>query len=148
MKKFLLALAFSLVSVLGFAQSISPQLTVIPSTTQTTTVTSADIANPKTYQQAQWNGAHVIVNVSSYVTGTFTVTIQGKDPVSGAYYNLLTSAGIAAAGTTVLKIYPGIAVASNVSASDLLPAIWRVNLVGSASPAPKMKLSVGAFLFP
>lgn len=57
---------------------------------------------------------------------TMTVIIQGRDTVSGTYYNILTSASLSASGFTVLSVYPGLAVSANVSANDVLPKTWRV----------------------
>lgn len=56
---------------------------------------------------------------------TMTVIVQGRDPVSGTYYNILTSASLTASTFTVLSVYPGLAVTANVSANDVLPKTWR-----------------------
>ncbi len=62
-----------------------------------------------------------------------TPTIQGQDPVSGIWYDILVGAAKTAIGLTVLKVYPGITPSANVAVSDLLPPIWRVNMaVGNA----------------
>lgn len=60
------------------------------------------------------------------LTPSVVFKVQGKDPATGTYYDILTSAAVVAIGTTVLKIYPGITVAANVSVSDVLPQVWRV----------------------
>ena len=61
-------------------------------------------------------------------TATIDVTpeIQGKDEVNSVYYVILTGAAITAAGTTVLKVYPGITASANVAVSDLLPRYMRL----------------------
>ena len=56
-------------------------------------------------------------------------TIQGKDPLSGKYYDLLVGVAIIATGMTILKVHPGITASANISASDMLPLIWRVQFV-------------------
>jgi hypothetical protein len=66
---------------------------------------------------------------------TFTVTIQGKDPLSGKYYTLLQSAALAANGTTILTVYPGVTPAANVAVSDVLPSTWRVSVTLATSNA-------------
>jgi hypothetical protein len=78
-------------------------------------------------------GVHVIVDVTA-APGVDTVTpkIQGYDPVSGTYYDLVVGAAIVAASTVVLKVYPGITVAANLSVSDFLPLTWRVVMTHSA----------------
>ena len=73
--------------------------------------------------------ATVAVSVDN-TGGTLTVTIQGKDPASGTYYDILTSAGLnVAAGLISLRVYPGIAAVTNRSVSDILPATWRLKFV-------------------
>lgn len=73
-------------------------------------------------------GLHLTIDITAITgtTPTLTVTIQGKDSASGKYYTLLASAALNATGTTVLKVYPGITAAANVSVSDILPRNWRV----------------------
>jgi len=75
-------------------------------------------------------------------TPSVTFSIQGKDPLSGKYYTLLTSAAITDTGTTTLTVYPGIAATSNVSASAVLPAEWRV--ISTASDGDALTYSIGA----
>lgn len=92
---------------------------------------SSQAANGNSTDQTNFNGRGLklvtnITGITGSGTPTLTVTIQGKDPVSGQYYTILTGAGITATGTQVLTVYPGIAVAANVSASDILPRTWRV----------------------
>lgn len=102
---------------------------------------SADLTNVNN------RGLKVVVNVTS-ITGTtpsLTVTIQGKDAASGAYYTLLASAAITAAGTTVLTVYPGQTASANVSANDVLPRTWRV-LYAIAGTTPAVSATVGASL--
>lgn len=80
--------------------------------------------------QVNYNGRGLkcTVNVSA-VGGTpsLVVTIQGKDPVSGAVKAILASPSITTTGVTTLTIYPGIAVTANVSASDVLPRTWNIS---------------------
>lgn len=112
---------------------------VLPSAARTTAqVNSSDISN------LTWSGVHVIVNVTAFVSGTYTPKIQGKDPVSGTYYDILVGPAIGATGATVLKVYPGITTVANGAASDVLPRVWRVQLNGAASQS--MTFSVGANL--
>lgn len=83
-------------------------------------------------------GAKVVIDVTA-ITGTsptLTVTVQGKDEVSGKYYTLLASASLTSTGTTVLEIYPGIANAANSTQGVTLPKVWRVNtVIGGTTPA-------------
>jgi hypothetical protein len=78
-------------------------------------------------------GLKMIVDATAG-TGTITVTIQGKDPLSGKYYTILASTALAVTSTTPLTIYPGAPVTANVSVNDLLPATWRVSAVIATNP--------------
>lgn len=79
------------------------------------------------------------------ITGTsptLTVTIQGKDPVSGKYYTILASAALAAVATTVLKVYPGLTAAANSVANDVLPPDFRIiTSIGGTTPAVTATIS-------
>lgn len=131
------ALVIACAPLTSHGQNLNAQ--ILASTAQTAaSVNSADQTN------SSWKGAVIIVRVSAFTSGTYTVTIQGKDPVSGQYYNILTGTAIGSVSTNTLTVYPGIAVTANVSASAVLPRTWRVSLAGAASQ--NMTLSVGASL--
>ena len=72
-------------------------------------------------------GIQLIIDVTA-VTATPSVvpTIDGKDPLSGKFYNILTGAAITATGTTVLRIHPQIPASANLIAQDFLPETYRV----------------------
>jgi hypothetical protein len=132
--RLILALALA-VALPAAAQQRQTQGTLIPSAAYTATVTSNDM------DAANYVGVHVIINISSYTSGTFTCTIQGKDPVSGNYYTILASSALNSAATTVLRVYPGIAASANAAASDFIPKTWRITCVGATTPIAT--LSVG-----
>ena len=75
---------------------------------------------------------------------TVTFTIQGKDPASAKYFNLLVSAAIVAVSTVVLRVYPGLTAAANLVASDVIPRTWRV--ITTHSAATNFTYSVSAAL--
>lgn len=83
-------------------------------------------------------GLQLVIDITA-ITGTsptLTVTIEGKDAVSGKYYTLLASAALSAAGTNVLRVYPGLTAAANTVANDVLPLTWRVkSVIGGTTPA-------------
>lgn len=83
-------------------------------------------------------GLKLVIDITA-ITGTgpsLTVTVEGKDPVSGKYYPLLVSAALTAVGTTVLTIYPGVVAAANLAANDVLPKTWRVkSAIAGTTPA-------------
>jgi hypothetical protein len=88
----------------------------------------------QTFNNYEHRGAHVLIDVT-VAPGTDTVTpkIQGYDPTTDTYYDILVGSAIDATGTTVLKVYPGIAAVANGSASDFLPTAWRVVMTHSAA---------------
>lgn len=110
---------------------------ILPSAARTTTVNSAILKN------SEFRGAHFIIDVTA-ITDTPSVvpTIQGYDAVSGKYYTILTGAAIVATGTTVLKVYPGITAAANLSVSDVLPSDFRV--IMTAADTDSMTYSISA----
>lgn len=97
----------------------------------TTTQTGPDIVAD---QGAR--GVTVYAKTTVIGTGSITVTIQGKDVISGDYYTLL--AGIAITTNTVNRytVFPGATIAANVSANDCLPSVWRILVTANnANPA-------------
>lgn len=93
---------------------------------------------------ADARGVKVFVNTTAIGTGSITVSIQAKDPASGAYVTLLASAAIVTNVMTVMTVYPGGPVTTNISANDVLPRQWRVSVTANnANPA---NYSVGACL--
>lgn len=77
-------------------------------------------------------------------TGSVTLTIQGKDQVSGEYYTLLAGAAVTTDSTNVYKVYPGLVVAANAAANDILTATFRILVTHNNANA--MTYSVGASL--
>ena len=112
-------------------------ITLLISAARTATLDTAEQTN------THGRGCHVIINVTS-ITDTPSVVpkIQGRDPASGEWYDLLPGVAIIATGMTVLKVYPGIATIVNAAASDILPAHWRVRL--EHADVDSITYSVGA----
>jgi hypothetical protein len=96
-------------------------LTVYASAARTATPTANELAAGLAH------GLHLVIDVTA-VTSTPSVvpTIDGYDALSDKWYNLLTGVAITATGTTRLTLYPGVATIANASASDVLPARFRV----------------------
>lgn len=113
--------------------------TILASAARTASVNSADFVNYNA------RGLHLILNVSALAaTPSITVSIQGKDAISGTYYNILTSAAITTTGINILKLYPGISAIPSQSASDILPRTWRVAVTNA--DADSITYSVSAAL--
>lgn len=103
--------------------TLKPYRTVYESAARTATPTAVTLA------MGGCRGLHLIIDVTA-VTATPSVvpTIDGYDTLSTKYYNLLTGLAITATGTTVLKIYPGIATIVNAAASDVTPNTIRITM--------------------
>lgn len=92
-------------------------------------------------------GVDVIIDITvAPGVDTVTFTIQGLDPVSGKWYDILASAALAAVATTVLRVFPGSTVTANLKENAALPRTWRVKTTHSA--ATNFTYSVGANLIP
>ena len=79
-------------------------------------------------------GMHLVIDMT-VVPGVDTVTpkIEGYDPTSGKYYDILVGAAIVATGTVVMRVYPSQVAAANVAVSDCLPSAWRITMTHSAA---------------
>lgn len=102
--------------------------TLLASAARTATTSSAD--------QTNYNGQAVAVTVNvTVVPGveTLTVTIEAKDPVSGAYTTILSSDALVATGTVRMRVGTNITAVSNLAAADVLGRTWRVTVTPSAS---------------
>lgn len=89
-----------------------------------------------------WRGIMVITEVFSLAGGaTLTPVIGTFNPVSGDLVTLAQGAAIAAAGTSILTLYPGIAEVANEKVSQVLP---RLVVVAWAHSAPGNIINFGA----
>lgn len=96
----------------------------------TANVASQDMVNRNS------RGVTVYVKTTAIGTGSITVTIQGKDSASGDYYTLLAGVAITTNTTNRYTVYPGLTAAANVTASDVLPFMWRILVTANnANPA-------------
>lgn len=131
-------IAAVLLSVLGnFAYALNSPYegvyTWLPSAARTTAQQSADIVGK------YGTGVEVVCNVSAASgTGGLVVKIQGKDPISSAYYDI--SATTANTGVSVIRnliganVFNVAATTTSVNANTYVPYTWRiVTTVGDAS---------------
>lgn len=95
------------------------------------TLTAAAAGTTNSADQTNYNGRglQLVIDITAATAMTLTINIQGKDAASGKYYTILSSAALAAIGTTNLTVYPGATVAANVSNGQPLPRTWRVQTV-------------------
>lgn len=111
-----------------------------------TTLTAAGLGTTNSSDLDGSRGKGVIVTIDiTVITGTgpsLTVTIQGKDQVSGKYYTILASAALAAVATTILKVYPGLTAAANLVVNDIMPPDFRISsVVAGTGPAVTATIS-------
>lgn len=113
-------------------------IVVLSSGARTTTQTQADQTN---YNH---RGIIAVLDMTVVGTGSVTLEIDGKDPVSGKYYTLLTGAAVTTNSTNIYRVYPGLTAAANATANDVLPRTWRLKL--TANNSNSATYSVGAML--
>lgn len=115
---------------------------VLASAARTATENSEDIVSPGGIR-----GVRVVVDATaSAATPSVVAKIQGKDPVSGKYFDLLASAAITGTGTTVLVVYPGCIAVANEVANLPIGSIFRVRL--EHADVDSLTYSVGIDLLP
>lgn len=120
------------------ARGNQDNISAVASAAYTTTQTQADQTNYSA------RGLVVVLDMTVVGTGSVTLEIDGKDPVSGKYYAILTGAAVVTNVTNVYRVYPGLVAAANVTANDILPRTWRVKV--TANNANSATYSVGAML--
>ena len=142
MKGFKKFLVLALASVLALACTVdayalnSPYYGVynfLTSGARTTAQTSADQTGLYT------TGINLVCNITAASgTGGLTFKLQGKDPLSGAYYDVGANLAIVTAGTVVVNVGEGIwnttATTTSANVNQYMPYIWRIAVaVGDAS---------------
>jgi hypothetical protein len=126
--------------------------TALPSAARTVTqnILGSALLDPAGIGNAN-DGAGLIayLNVTAVPTvETLILKVQEQNPISGAWSDVagLATSAQAASGQIKLKVFPGIvAVAPSVTAvqvSDLLPPLWRLVVVHSASGSFTYSLAV------
>lgn len=95
----------------------------------TSTQTSPDQTNHN------GKGVVVVLDMTTVGTGNVTLTIQGKDTASGKYYTLLAGAAVTTNVTNTYTVYPGITATANVSASNIVPRVWRIQVTANNANA-------------
>lgn len=97
---------------------------------------AAITANGNTDIQANsfYRGIKVYIAPGTFGSGAsaITVKVQGFDPISLSYFDVLTSASLTASTFALLTVAPGVTASANVAISDVLPRSWRVTWQASA----------------
>lgn len=124
------------------ARAVPTQQIIHASAARTATPTATTYANGDGHR-----GVVVVIDVTAIAASPgITVTIQGYSPVGDDYYTILAGLEITGTGTTVMRVYPGLTASNNVTANDVLPPQWRVNVVHTDSDS--ITYSVNAMLIP
>lgn len=125
--------------------------TLFASAARTATHSSADQTN------LGYRGIVITANATAETdTASVTFSLQRKDPASGTYTTILTSAALESVTSLVMRVYPGLndlidadamgQVAIANVANDVLPAVWR--LTCTHADADSITYSVGIDLIP
>lgn len=137
-----IALAFFLVASGARAQSNTNVCFTLLSATPTTAAT----INTPLQNNFSWRGIAITPFVSKWTSGVYTLHVQGAlaaTPVN--FYDIIIGTALTAtstvATTTPIVVYPGVAVTSGFSASTVLPAQWRMQLIGTATPSMTISVS-------
>jgi len=82
------------------------------------------------FHNANWRGVRLYIN-RTVATGTVTVSVQGRDPVTDTWFPIGTTVALTSAIATFLTIYPGVAAVvgdgiTSTSVDTPLPVSWRV----------------------
>lgn len=115
-------------------------ITVLASAARTALYAGADIPTGGA------RAVEVVVDVSVIPSSNITITIKGKDPVSGNYYTLLAGAAISTVSTNVYRVGPGLPATANVSANANLPENILVSV--AVGDTTSITYSIGATLVP
>lgn len=119
-----------------------PQGAELLASTARTADTTSDEFHPLGAQ-----GLIVVIDMSvDPGVDTVAFSVQGKDPVSGQWYTILTSAALTAVAVTVLQIHPALTVVANLAASALVPE--KVRVFADHSAATTTTYSVGVIATP
>lgn len=112
--------------------------TALASASRTVSTNSSDFMN------AGGVSLTVYVDMTVVGTGSITVSIQEKDPVSGVYTAMLTGAAITTNSHTIYRVGPGLTAAANAVANAFLPRTFRIAVV--ANNANAATFSIGCHI--
>lgn len=110
---------------------------------------AARTATPATVDQRNYGHRGIVVTLDiTAVTSdpSLTLTIEGKDRLSGKYYTILSGSAETGTTTKTYTVYPGVTASANVAVSNVLPETWRVKVTHGDTDSATY--SVGASLIP
>ena len=106
-------------------------------------VTGGNAGNFNSADLTNQFGRGCIVRVDLTLTsGTISVVpkIQGK--IGNNYYDIVVGVAITATGVVLLRVFPGLVAAANLTVNDILPTSWRVRLESGAGVSPVFNATV------
>lgn len=71
-------------------------------------------------------GVVVVLDVTNVNTSSLVLKIQRKDPASGKFIDVLTSAAVTTISTNTYKVYPGLTAAANLTVNDVIGMNFRI----------------------
>jgi hypothetical protein len=115
------------------------EIVAFASAARTATVSSDDLANPGAHS------AYVVIDCTAVVSSPSVVfTVEGKDPASGKYFVIATSAAIVGTGTTVIRINDALTASGTTIYKDAAPPTFKVK--ATHGNANSITYSVGVML--
>ena len=112
-------------------------ITVYESTARTATPTKTIHENERNAR-----GCVVVIDVTAASSPSVVFTLQGRDAFSQKYWTIVASAAITGTGTTILRAYPGLTAAANLTVSDILPYYWAVDATHTGSNSATYTVTV------
>ena len=110
--------------------------TIFASAVYTATQNGIDQTNPGAL------GVVVVIDATlDAALASVVFKIQGKDPASGKYYDILESTAVASVTTRILRVHPAHTASANLIAKDMIPRTWRV--IATHADADAITYSVG-----
>ena len=89
-------------------------------------------------------GSDLLVFIEATVdpaAAAVTVLIDGLDPATGNWYNILTSAVVNAVEKRILRVSPHLAASANLIANDIVPGTFRIRT--TVADTDSMTYSIG-----
>jgi hypothetical protein len=105
---------------------------------------TATVSTPDQNNKSQ-RGVKLLLDVTVVAGGENLVgTIQGKDPISGKYYTILSTPEITSTGLVVITVHPDVITVANVAFNSILPDTWRAVVTHSAGGAHTYQLAASS----
>jgi hypothetical protein len=106
--------------------------------TQAASVTFGDFTKPNNCRLAMF-----VLDVTVVTgAGIFTLSIDNKDPVSGKYILVGTSANVSTVSTNVYKVGVGLTAAANLTFNDMLTNQYRIRMTKISGTSQAFSIGV------